>query len=368
MKENNNSWISLHQFTVLVIMFGVGSSILVAPASLAAAAKQDAWISSFIGVVVGFLPIIVYIALANLFPRQTLIEINESVFGKWLGKLISFLYVQFFFILSFMLLGDIGYFLTTEVMPETPIIFIMGGVMFIVVMATRLGPVVFAEGAEIFFPWVMFMIVMTVVMLLPNIESRKIEPILENGFMPVLKASVPFVSLQEYVILLMIYPLVKNAKRAGKAFYSGSLIAGLLLVITILICILVLGSSLTQVSMYPTFTLAKKISIGNFLERVEVIVGGLWFVTIIFKLILTFFAASHGISQLFGFKSYRFLTIPLGMLTTVFVLPAYTNIVFVMDFIHRVWPAYGLTFMVALPFLTLLAALLLKKKKKQEQA
>lgn len=354
--------IGVHQFTILVIIFGIGTSILIAPAALAAVAKQDAWISSIIGILAGFLPIIVYVTLSKKYPNRTIIEINELVFGKWLGKTISVLYLSYFFVLSVLLLGDVGYFLTTEVMPETPIVFIMGCLMIVIILATRKGLVVIARGAEVFFPWIVLLLVMVIIMLLPEIEIRKIEPVLENGLIPSLEGSYPFMSLQEYIVLMMIYPFVKVSKKKAPAFFVGTLLAGIVLIIIILVCILVLGASLTESSMYPTFMLAKKISIGNFLERLEVIVGGLWFVTITFKLIITFYAVTVGTSQLLQFNSYTFLTIPIGMLITAMVQPTYTNIVYVMNFIQKVWPAYSLTFMVVLPLLTWLLSLIRKRK------
>ncbi|MCY9669709.1 spore germination protein [Paenibacillus alginolyticus] len=366
MKEKENRIIDVHQFTILAIFFGVGTSILIAPSPLAADAKQDAWISSVIGIVAGLLPIAIYIRLSNRFPQKTVLEMNELIFGKWLGKAVSLLYTLFFFLLSVLMLGDIGYFLTTEVMPETPIVFIMACLMVVVIMATRKGPEVMARGAEIFFPWVVILYVMLVLMLAPKIETVRIQPVLENGFLPVLKAALPFLSLQEYVILMMIYPFVKVSKKTASAFYVGTLIAGVMLVIMVLLCILVLGPNLTASNLYPSFTLAKKISVGRIFERVEVIIGALWLITITFKLILTFFATALGTSQVFQFKSYNFLTVPLGMLTIAMVLPAYTNIVYAMDFIRRVWSAYALTFMFVLPLITWIVASVRKPLKEEE--
>jgi spore germination protein KB len=348
--------IGVHQFTILVICFGIGTSILVAPASLAADAAQDAWISALIAIIAALIPVAVYVGLAKRFPKQSLIEMNEAVFGKWLGKAISLLYVSFFLLLASLMLGDAGYFLTTEVMPETPIDFIMACLLVVVVMGTRLGPEGFARACEIFFPWVVLLFSILVLMLLPEIEIEKMLPVWENGFAPIAKASLPFVSLQEYVVLMMVYPYVKNSKKTAPAFFVGTLIAGAFLFIIMLLCIIVLGPGLTAENNYPSFTLAKKVSIGRFFERVEVIIGGLWFITITFKIVITFFAANIGTSQIFRFKSYSFLTIPMAMLCLVVVLMSYTNYVLVADFIHRVWPAYALTFMVVLPLFTLLTA------------
>lgn len=352
--------INVHQFTILVIFFGLGSSILIAPSALAAVAKQDSWISSILGALAGLIPIVVYVSLLQRYPQKTIIEINELVFGKWLGKTVSVLYIFFFFLLSVLLLGDIGYFVTTEIMPETPIDFVMACLMFVVIYACRLGLEVITKGAEIFFPWILLLYFLLLFMLLPQIHVEKIQPVLEYGITPVLKAAFPFFSLQEYIVLIMFYPYVKLSKKTPQAFYIGALIAGVMLICLIMLCILVLGPKLTTENLYPTFALAKKINIGNFIERVEVIIGGLWFITISFKLLMTFFSTVLGIRQMCRFKSYTFLTIPLGMLTVALVLPSYVNIVYVNQFVKRIWPSFSLIFMLLLPLLTWLIALFRK--------
>ena len=53
-----NQTISPRQFMFLVILFSVGSSILIVPTPLAANAKQDAWISISISVAIGLLLVV----------------------------------------------------------------------------------------------------------------------------------------------------------------------------------------------------------------------------------------------------------------------------------------------------------------------
>ena len=84
---------------------------------------------------------------------MTLYEYNEKVFGKWAGKLIFFflhslrlLVLQLFYIMW-------GTFMTTQVMPETPIESILILFAGILVMGLRLGLEVIARTAEILFPW-----------------------------------------------------------------------------------------------------------------------------------------------------------------------------------------------------------------------
>lgn len=85
--------ISTIQFRMLVILYTIGSTIVIAPAAMTVDSKQTAWITAILGVVCGFVLVKVYIALGLLFKDKNLIEINEAVFGKYLGKGVSCLFV-----------------------------------------------------------------------------------------------------------------------------------------------------------------------------------------------------------------------------------------------------------------------------------
>lgn len=50
-----NGKISIRQFTILVILFTVGGSILIVPSGLASEAKQDGWIAGLLALGIGLL-------------------------------------------------------------------------------------------------------------------------------------------------------------------------------------------------------------------------------------------------------------------------------------------------------------------------
>ena len=84
-----NGKISSFQFLVLVIFFTVGTSILLIPAILTSQVKQDAWIAAIVGLLIGLLFIWLFTFIASWFPKLTYIQINEKIFGKIFGKMIS---------------------------------------------------------------------------------------------------------------------------------------------------------------------------------------------------------------------------------------------------------------------------------------
>ena len=103
--------ISQRQFTVLVMMFIIGSSILISPSGLALEAKHDAWIAVIFSVAIGLSLVFLYVSLSNRYSNMTLAQYSELIIGKWAGKFLSLLYFFYFFILSALVLRNLGDFL-----------------------------------------------------------------------------------------------------------------------------------------------------------------------------------------------------------------------------------------------------------------
>lgn len=353
-----NGKVSVTQFTVLVLIFTIGSSILVAPSGLASGAKQDAWISAIIGVGIGLLFILLYNALGRLFPNKTLVEYSELLLGKWIGKLVSLSFVSYFFILASLLLREIGDFMTTQIMPETPIQWIHILFLVVVIMGTRLGLETIIRATEIFFPWVITLFFLLIVFVFPEMEFTRILPVMENGLKPVLQASFGFLGLPflELVVFLMIFPYVNDPKKAGKAFFLGTFIGGLSLIILTIATILILGFDLTERNAYPSYILGKKVNIGIFLQRIEVIVAIIWFITIYFKLTVCFYASVLGVAQILKLNEYRFLVLPVGMILIILSLVSVPDITYFNEFVKEIWTPYSLTYGLFLPVLMLIVA------------
>lgn len=343
------------QFTVLVFMSTTGSSLILVPSMLAGKAKQDAWLAGIFGLVVGLLLVWLYQTLGNLFPDMTLVEYSEKILGKWIGKAISLLFFTFPFTLGAFVLRNIGDFMTTQIMPETPIESIHIIYLIIAMMGTRYGLETLARTGELLFPLFALFFLMLVIFISPQIELEKIQPILEDGIKPILQGSFLFIGFPflELVIFLMIFPYVKNPKEAGKAFFRGTLMGGVVLILLTFIAILVEGADDTARNLYPSYILAQKINIGNFLQRIEAIVAIMWFISIFFKLTICFYVSTISLAQILKLKEYRMLVFPLGLILIVLSLVVSPNIVYIATIVLDVWPSYVSTFGLFLPLLLL---------------
>jgi len=347
--------IEASQFKKMVSLFIVGTSIILAPAMLTAEAKQDAWISALIGVMAGMLLVVIYNALGSMFPGRTLVELSREVFGFWLGTIGSLLMFAYSFLLTSLVLRNLGDFLTSSMFPETPIGAIHFVYLVIVMIGIRYGLPNIARTVDILFPWVLYLFFLFIILISPQLEWKHVQPVLAKGVKPILFAAYPYIGFPflELVLFLMILPSVKDAKEARKGFLLGPLLGGFILFTITLLSILVLGGENTASEIYPSFELAKKIELGVFIQRVEAIMAVMWFLTIYVKLLICFYMTVLCLSQTLGLPEYRSIALPLGLILfalSIFITP---NLGYLLSFDMTVWPLYACTFGLLYPLLLL---------------
>ncbi|MGQ3479805.1 GerAB/ArcD/ProY family transporter [Paenibacillus sp. TY11] len=349
--------ISARQLMVLTALYTVGSAILVIPSGMALVAKQDAWIAALVGVGAGLLILYLYSKVASLYPEMTLIEIMETLLGKWLGKAVGLLFFTTLFINApAPVLFYLGNFMTTQMIPETPILAVNILFALIIFFAVRLGLEVLARSAELMFPLFILLYISFAGLVVSNIKLENIQPVLEAGVGPIWPAALSFVSTVfiPHIVFLMFFPAsVNRPEQARKAFFTGSLIGGLILVVVVALTILVLGPDLTARNIYPSYTLAKKISIGNFLQRIEAIMATMWFISLFFRITLYMHSTVTAIGQIFRLKNDRQLVLPLGIILVVMSIIVYPNVPYQQTYDTKTWVPYALSIGLFFPLLLL---------------
>lgn len=345
--------ISFRSFTILVIFFTIGTTILIAPNGLATSASQDAWIACMIGIAANLAMVAGYVLLGNRHPDQSIVEFGETLLGKWIGKPAGLLFGLYCYLLAALMVGDLGYFLTTQTMVETPIESLQVLFAIVIVIAVKAGMDAYVRAADIFFPWFALLFALLIITLLPKFDIKELMPPVEYGVRPILKAAFSFFSLQELGVLLMLYPYVKKGKGRGRAYFAGTLVGGIVIVATTIGSIGVLSYVQVANNQFPTYVMAKNISIGQFLERLEGILMLLWILSIFVKVTLTFHASVLGISQVFRLDE-RVLVLPLAIGMVVLSLMCYTNAVYVQNFLATIWSPFSSVFMLAYPSMLLL--------------
>jgi spore germination protein KB len=361
-----NGKISHFQLGIVIFMFTLGNSILLTPSIVVSIARQDAWMSFLLSIVVDLLLITLWVRLFKRYPDDTIIQYSERILGKWLGKMIGFLYVGFFLYVSALTLRDIGDFITTNVLVETPIQFVHIIFMFTAIYSAFLGLEVIARVSEILLPWVITIFVVTTILLLKEIDLSRILPMLPDGWQTPVKGVYSRLGfpISELVVFLMVFPFVDRPNQIRKYFNLSMILVAIFGCMITIMSISVLGVDISARSTYAVFDLAKEIKVGHFFERVEVLVGVIWILTVFVKLSLCFYAANLASAQLFNLKTYRLTILPYGFIVIALSMLVFYNIAESGWFITGAYPIFGLIYGLFIPALLLIIAKIRKLKSK----
>ncbi|MGE7673088.1 GerAB/ArcD/ProY family transporter [Lysinibacillus sp. NPDC094403] len=351
--------ISSKQFMIITLLFSIGTAILIIPASITSESKQDAWIAAIIGVVLSSPLVKLLVTLGKRTPTLTFVEANEKILGRFFGKFTSIGFIFLSLLSASDLLFIIGIFMRTEVMPETPTRAFAFLFCIIITYAAFLGIEVFARSAEILFPMFILIFVLFVVCISPSIHIENLQPIMEAPAKSLFFSIIRFMSLFSFplVILLMIFPSVVNVHQsAQKGFYVGNILGGIVLIAIITLSILVLGPANTASRTFPSYSLAQRISIGNFLQRIEVIMATMWIISIYIKTFMYFYAAVIGFSQICKINNHRPLIFPLGMIILGLSQIVHPSIIHMSIYDRDIFPIFSFIFAILLPLVLLLVA------------
>ncbi|MNC35301.1 Spore germination protein [compost metagenome] len=176
--------------------------------------------------------------------------------------------------------------------------------------------------------------------------------------MPVLTAGFQSSMYQEIIVLMVFLPLVKLRKSGERAFLWGTSAGGLILSAIVLLSVLVLGIEQTENSTFPAFVLAKTISVGNILQRLEGILITIWILTFFIKIALLFLSLLNGFRTVFSLKRQNHLIYPLAVLFIIIAWNTYVNTVYVNAIISMVWWKFAFLHLLLFPGILYVIALI----------
>lgn len=307
--------IGLLQFFSLTLLFELGTALVV---NLGMEAGKDAWISILIGNLIGLAVFAGYAYLYRKFPSLPLTAYVRKCFGKYIGTVISVIYIILFLNLAGRDLRDGSSMLVMATMHRTPLFIIATLMILSSAYVLHKGVEVLARTSLVFGTLVILIGIFCSMMLMfsGSINLNRILPVFENGIMPVVSS----VAKQNYmfpfgemICFTMLMPYLNNAKKGPWVIAAAIFASGLLLSLTMVLNISVLGADIVQRSPLPLMPTISKISISEFIQRVDILIVMVLIIGVFFKMAVFFAAALIGISELFKIP-YRRMVYPVALI------------------------------------------------------
>ncbi|MBU5440138.1 endospore germination permease [Tissierella sp. MSJ-40] len=350
----NKEIISTRQYISMIVMFIVGTTFVVGGQHKI---KQDAWIAILVALIMSLPLIFIYGRLLRLFPNKNLFDIFEKVFGKVVGKITILIYTFYFFHLGSLVIRNITEFVQVVSFPETPQFFVALFLGILSIYMVKSGTEVLGRWTEFFLPFILFVLMVTILLSGTKFNFSNLQPILYNGWKPVISNafSIFFFPLGEIVIFTFLFDSLKSKNSAFKIYLLSLVISSAIILIVYIRNILVLGiPNLSQIY-FPAYYSVSLINIGEFIQRIEIIISIVFMLSGFAKISVCLLTTSIGVSKLFKLPDYKQICAPISFLMINLSIIIYSSTMEMFEWLE-IYEYYALPFQIVLPLIALITA------------
>ncbi|MFC7393124.1 GerAB/ArcD/ProY family transporter [Scopulibacillus cellulosilyticus] len=345
--------ISSSQMSILMFTSITSTGILLLPSAAFQYAKRDVWIALIIGAILGFFAVFAACRLHQYFPKKTIVQYSEILLGRFVGKIIGFIYIFFVYYLNSYILREYSESLITNFLPKTPLFIVIGCMVLVCSFAVRGGVEVLGRCAQVFMPVVVLLFLLILILLIPDLDPSNIFPVMDNGMIPPLKGSlVAMIWFGEYMLISSLLPFVSDPKKGLRTGFV-SVLATLLIIVTVSLIILSLFGELMGGYLFPVIVAVRYISIADFIEHVEAIIMAIWIVGAFMKITLFYYVTVLETAQWLKLSDYKPLVFPLGFLLILMCLWIYPDLQQLVEAVGIAFTAFSVFIEVSLPVLLL---------------
>jgi spore germination protein KB len=333
------------QGSVLLVDFAIGIS------------ESQTWMVILIGLGLAIPFVLSYVALAKRFPGMNVVQINDAVYGRFLGKTLSLYYIFFFLMTLSFNIRDVGELYITFLMQDTSFIFLLVAFSATCAYAVSKGLEVLARISHLIALIGIFVPICTTILLIDQMDFSNFLPLFELPFARMLHGihimmAIPFC---ETLVFLMIMASLDKAEKAKKSILSGLLVGTVSLFIVAVRNTAVLGNTQT-IWTSPSFQSTRLIDIGTVLTRMDFLIGIAQTFLIFFKCCLFLYASVTAIAQIFNLKTYIPLVLPVAGIEVILAATVFQSKVDHAEISQNAGIIYSAPLMFLIPPLTPLIA------------
>lgn len=350
--------INRFQLYCMLLIMTTPLAFLIVPKLIAAPLENNAWLAIVVSLIPGSIIIYLYTAIIKK-SRHPFPVLLEEHLGRWAGKAVACLYILFFLLASSFALRIFVDFIETNVLPGTPISIFIGIMLFSGFAGIKSGLTNIARTIEIItyvgLPFTLLMLLLT---LAHNPDFSNLQPFgymsYQDFALGLQYATIPLLNMMSVLTLAYFFDQQKHlVATMAQAMLTHVLVMGL----TVLGTIVVLGGQNVNLFTFPTFVTIRLISIGGFIQNIDIIFIGIWILGIFGVLAIWWFMTCYTIQKVFNLHDYRFLAAPTAIIIGVASIMISPNILELNLVIKRVLPPIYYFFLLLIPLVVFIITL-----------
>lgn len=357
--------ISYNHIIGIIVMTISPTYILYLPTMNYKLAKQNGWLAVVLITVYGIIAAYLVTSLSLIYKNKTIIQYSELIVGKVVGKIIGLIYLGYFIHINSVIIREFAELLAGPFFPETPLWFFIIAIVLTTTYAVKKGLEVIARVNQIIFPIFLITVLGILLLATKDMNFNNLLPIMEGGVKPLLKCAYPnTIWFSETIVMAMFIPYINIPEKSRKKTIISILIIGLMGVFLNIAIVSVFGGETGRLT-YPFLSLARYVSMADFIERLDSFIMFMWVGGVFIKISVFHYCAVLSLAQLLNFKDYKPLAAPIGIILVVLSFILWENISHLIEEIAKI---LGLSYsipQVGIPLLLLIIAKFRRKLKYQ---
>lgn len=311
--EMSKGKISSFQFFIMLFLSRTLTTVTYLSSYTENIRLSDMLVQPIFRIVIGTLIVLPVYFFYKKHGYKNVIEIvNEK--SQLLGKLVSAVFVLYFFYFTVVTIARLDLFAGTIVFPETDVEYMLIFAVILCCYGAYLGFEALGRSSVISAVFVIPALLFIMVTLVNKVDFLNLTPIFYNGVMPVVKVAVDSVGQTvEYGIIALLLPKVTGNIKKG--FFLWLVSQTLLMAIMFFFATTVMGN-FAGTQLFPFHTLASLAEFSMF-SRLDAIFTSVWIMCAFIKAGLLIFLQTEVLTTYFGrFKRIYYL-IAIGIITIV---------------------------------------------------
>ena len=311
--EVSKGKISAFQFFVMLFLSRTLTTVTYLSSYTENIRLSDMLVQPIFRVVIG---IFIMLPLYFLYRKQrskNLLEIVNDK-SKILAKILSVVFVLYFFYFTVATIARLDLFAGTVVFPETDVEYMLVFAVILCCYGAYLGLEALGRSSVISAILVVPALIFIMLTLVKKVDLLNLTPIFYNGVMPVVKVAVDSVGQTvEYGVIALMIPRVTGKYRKGYYIWLFSQV--FLMAVMFFFACTVMGN-FANTQLFPFHTMASLAEFSMF-SRLDAIFTGVWIMCAFIKAGLLIFLQAEILTIYFGrFKRVHYL-IAIGLITII---------------------------------------------------
>lgn len=347
----------------LMINFLLGSAIVV---GWNFETKQDVWITILLSLGLGVGIFYFYLLLHSLGKWGNLIQLLELGFGKWISKLLGFIYCLYFLYIAGRVLKDFSFFIGEVLFTNIPIWIISFTFLLVVSYSCFVGIEATARSSLILcvFTCVIILILMVFGYFSPYFELNHLTPVFRTSWKQIISSVFPTgltFPYGELIVFTMIFPYVNDRKALRKYGWISVCTTGVLLLVAGEMILGLLGPNTVNFYVFPYVKAVELTVVTDFLPHLEAFTVILNLIGGFIKISIFMYGGFMILAQLFSKAKPNRQILAITILTFLFAFILSKNIIQHLFIGLKIVPLYmHIPLQLIVPFI-LFISLIIKK-------